>query len=243
MLSSTGSTTNFESFPNLPPELRTKIYEYCLPGPQTVPVRFSSSKSTYYTPSSQSTLLAISRETRSFYLSYYNLLLFSPAHDSVIYVDPAIDTLLFDSLECSPDGELSRDLRECNMRGEIQRVAIDTNLWEVMRIFRVDCLSEIRVLPSLKTLALVLRRDYPERDSEPRAGAGRGQQGIGTLLWDNNDDNTIFGTPGVGTVSTVEQEIRQVHWYVNSVRWELDQSLEMGLWKEGKTPNVQMWLW
>ena len=69
-----------------------------------------------------------------------------------------MDTIFFDSLECSPQGDLAYDLACSPHSDRIQRCAIDVQLWEVLRVFRFDSLSEVRLLRNVQTIALVLRR-------------------------------------------------------------------------------------
>ena len=82
-------------------------------------------------------------------------------------------------------------------------------------------------MPNLKTIALVMPREYD-----------RGLQQRATRM-DALGRETVFIEVDS---NTVQAEIRHIHWYVESLRWELENGLER-FWGAGKPPNVQMWLW
>ena len=138
-----------------------------------------------------------------------------------MFVDYQRDTIFFDSLNCSPRGDLALDLAASPHRSKIVQCAIDAQLWEVLRVFRYDSMSEIKLMRNLKTIALVLRHD---RD--------RG-------LRQTRDDGAVFVEVDSNTVGS---EIRHVHWYVESLRWELENEIQPN-WLSGRQPNVQMWIW
>jgi hypothetical protein len=103
-------------------------------------------------------LLNICTESREVFLSHYTKLVLSPDYPSSVYVSFETDTIFFDSLECSPQGDLAYDLACSPHSDRILRCAIDVQLWEVLRVFRFDSLSEVRLLRNVQTIALVLRR-------------------------------------------------------------------------------------
>jgi hypothetical protein len=216
--------TAFPLFASLPAELRLKIYAHATPSPTLIPVRFSTSSPTphYYTTLPLCPLLSTTRESRQLYLRTHTLLSFSEKYPSCIYIDFENDTLFFDNLDCSPDGDLAHDLESCPQRDRISKIAIDVCLWEVLRVFRFECLSEVKALTNLKSLALVLRRERERSAHEVRGGMG-----IGHVV--------------VEGANTVEQEIMNVRWYAESLRWEIEH-VEGSDWTCGK-PNVQIWLW
>lgn len=230
------SATTFPAFLNLPSELRLKIWTYLLPGPRILPIRFSRTTQSYITPSAPPALLSVSSETRSLFLSHYTLLQLNPNYDSTIYIDFALDTLFFEHEDCSPGGDLAADLRICEFRDRIERVAIDAHLWEILRLFRYDALSEIRCLTGLKNVALVLRRGDEDADEGLGYFTGNEIRFERCLQSQDRLRRMFFEGPG-----TVEQEISQCRWYVSTVKWELDHGSGFE-WKNGEPPAVQMWL-
>src|SRR5436309_3339408 len=100
----------FTVFSSLPSELRIKIWRCAFPGPRVVPVRFQRSSNQYTSNSAPPSLLHVCSESRSLFLSAYTKLILSPKYDSAVFVNFKIDTIFFDNLDCSPDGDLSFDL-------------------------------------------------------------------------------------------------------------------------------------
>lgn len=216
--------SQFSLFPNLPSELRIKIWRVAFPGPRCVAVRYNKQHAQYTSDGPPPTLLQTCAESRNIFLSTYEKLMFSPKHESSVYVDFSRDTIYFNSLACSPDGDLAFDLATSPQRQKILYCAIDAQLWEVLRIFRDSSLSEVAQLRNLKTIALVLRQDY-----ERTLGAV-------PITRDGRETVVIEGD------STMNTEIRHVHGYVNNLRWELEQARDIK-WASGHPPNVQMWIW
>lgn len=219
--------TYFPLFSSLPAELRLKIYAQILPSPRVVPIRFSRASSTYHTTEPPVALLHVCRESRVFFLSFYTLLNLSPRYPSNIYINLGEDTLFFDSLDCSPDGDLALDLGRMNHedRGRVKRIAFDVGLWEVLRVFRWEGLSEVCVLSGLKSVALVLKRE------------NEGSEGTSVRREELRHDNLQINGGG----NTFEEDIRNAHFYVEELRWEIERK-DDGVWTEGR-PNVQLWLW
>lgn len=117
------------------------------------------------------------------------------------------------------------DLKRSPHKDKIERCAVETQVWEVLRVFRFEELSELKWMGGLKTVALVLEREGPRRR---------------VLGWDGREGEGRTGVV-VGEEDTVGGEIRHVLWYVESLRWEIENEGE-GYWG-GLKPNVQMWLW
>ncbi|KAE9365284.1 hypothetical protein N431DRAFT_354150 [Stipitochalara longipes BDJ] len=219
------SSPNFSLFTSLPSELRIKIWRSSFPGPRVVPVRFQRPSSQYISDSSPPSLLHVCSESRSLFLSIYTKLILSPKYDSAVFVNFAIDTIFFDNLDCSPDGDLSLDLARSPHRTRILSCAIDSQVWEILRVFKYDPLSEVRMMPSLRTMALVMLRD--------RDGAGHSR--IQADRYGSQNVNFRMDS------NTVEAEIMHVQGWVDILRTDLQQPLEL-LWT-GDMPNVQMWIW
>lgn len=138
---------------------------------------------------------------------------------------------MFDTLECSPGGDLALDLASSVHRDAIQRVAIDIEFWDVLRLFRWDALSEVKCLGGLKTMSLVLLR-------EQRHGSGAGDAVAG------GDDSEHGSVRQVDGETNVEYEIRHSLWHVECLRGEVERSVrEEGSWGGLSGPNVQLWLW
>ncbi|KAB8296411.1 hypothetical protein EYC80_009155 [Monilinia laxa] len=167
--------TTIPSFINLPSELRLKIWSNLLPGPRTLPIRYSRTKKSYFAPVAPSVLQFISSETRTLFLEHYVLLHLNPAYSSTIYIDFSLDTLCFDHEDCSPSGDLALDFKSCAQSGLIQRVDIDAQFWEILRLFRFDVLSEIKYLTGLRNLTLFLKR-YEEDQQSFGEGYERSRQ-------------------------------------------------------------------
>jgi hypothetical protein len=212
----------FPLFGSLPSELRIKIWKHAFPKPRIVHVRYNRAVQQYTSKSRPPALLYVCVESRSLFLSTYTNLILSPRHESAVFIDFERDTLFFDHLDCSPDGDLSLDLARSPHSKRILRCAIDSQLWEVLRVFRYESLSEVKLMPNLKTIALVMSKDY-ERGTQHRI---TDPDGHGNIFMEV--DSNIVGS-----------EIRQVHWYVESIRWELKHGLE-NHWND--PPHVQMWL-
>lgn len=218
-----GSISAFNPFMNLPSELRINIWQHALPGPRVVAVRFSHAQNRYISDTPPPALLHASPESRSVFLSRYEKLIISATHDSSVFVDFERDTVFFDNVDCSPRGDLALDLASSPHRNKILQCAIDAQLWEVLRFFRFDTMSEIKLLRNLKSIALVLRHDDEED--------------FGQALTNHN-----IGVFREVESNTIGSEIRHVHWYVESIRWELEHGMEL-TWLEGAPPKVQMWIW
>ena len=99
--------------------------------------------------------------------------------------------------------------------------AIDAQLWEVLRVFRHDNLSEVKILKRLKTLWLVLRQDYDRGLRQTR------------MLSEGREMTQVE------VVHTVGSEIQHVHFNVDSIRWDLEHEMDPK-WEGGQAPNVQM---
>jgi hypothetical protein len=217
------SIDTFALFTSLPSELRIKIWQHALPGPRVVAVRYGRVHDRYISDAPPPALLHVCTESRHVFLSTYENLILSATHESSVFVDFKRDTVFFDNLNCSPCGDLALDLATSPHRDKILQCAIDAQLWEVLRVFRYDTVSEIKLLRNLKTIALVLRHDHD-----------RGLRQIRT-----SNDGAVFVEVDSDTVGS---EIRHVHWYVESLRWELEHEMEPK-WLRGQPPNVQMWIW
>ncbi|KAG4027002.1 hypothetical protein MFRU_034g00600 [Monilinia fructicola] len=220
--------TAIPSFIKLPSELRLKIWSNLLPGPRTLPIRYSRTKKSYFAPVAPSVLQFISSETRTLFLEHYVLLHLNPAYSSTIYIDFSLDTLCFDHEDCSPSGDLAMDFKSCTQSGLIERVDIDAQFWEILRLFRFDVLSEIKYLTGLRNLTLFLKR-YEEDQQTFGEGYERSRQreflgGRMLMLFEGQ---------------TTDREIAQCQWYVQTVKWELEHGIEQ--WRNGK-PSVQMWI-
>src|SRR5437868_3062690 len=100
----------FESFTNLPSELRIKIWKFGFPEPRVVPVRFNRASQQYTSTSAPPALVHACSQSRSIFLETYTKLILSPRYTSTVFIDFAHDTIFFDNLDCSPDGDLSYDL-------------------------------------------------------------------------------------------------------------------------------------
>ncbi|CAD6444264.1 5d277f91-c0ec-4941-9ac8-19ee5e35fb5b-CDS [Sclerotinia trifoliorum] len=228
-MSITITTTTAPSFLNLPSELRLKIWSNLLPGPRTLPIRYSRVNKSYFTLIPPSILLSISSETRTLFLEHYVLLNLNPSYNSTIYINFSLDTLCFDHEECSAVGDLALDFKNCPQSSLIQRVDIDVHLWEILRLFRFDALSEIKYLHGLRNLTLFMRRYEEEQqcygEAFERSRLARSRELLaGRMLFEGQ---------------TTDREISQCQWYVQMVKWEVEHGEDE--WIKGK-PSVQMWI-
>lgn len=91
-------------------------------------------------------------------------------------------------------------------------------LWEVLRVFRFDSLSELRLLENLRTVALVMQR---ERDDEPEDSESGGDTEM--------------------RLAAAAGERRDSLFYVENLR----KTLEAGVRSHwgGGVPTVQLWFW
>jgi hypothetical protein len=217
------SPTIFTLFTKLPSELRIKIWTACFPEPRVVSVRYNRTARQYTSKTAPPALLHVCSESRTLFLSTYIKFILSPKYESAVFVDFARDSIFFDNLDCSPEGDLSLDLAKSPHSDRILSCAIDSQVWEVLRVFKYDSLSEVKLMPNLRTIALVMPKDY--------------ERGIHRRV-DTNGRENIFVEIDANPVGS---EIRHVHWYVESLRWELKNALDKH-WT-GDLPNVQMWLW
>lgn len=168
-------------------------------------------------------LMNVCAESRQIFLSHYTRLILSPDYPSGVYVSFDSDTIFFDSLECSPQGDLAHDLACSPHSDRILSCAIDVQLWEVLRVFRFDSLSEVRLLENLRTVALVMRK-----------GRGTGVDGI------EFDGERALAASGL--------ERREGLFYVENLRKTLEASVKRhwdrtsaGCHFEGGIPSVQLW--
>jgi hypothetical protein len=217
-----GAFTEFKLFTSLPSELRINIWKQALPAPRIVPVRYSRAFRQYTSGSAPPSLLHVCQESREVFLKSYEKLLLSKKYESSIYIDFTHDTIFFDSLDCSPEGDLAYDLGTCIQSDRILSCAIDAQLWGVLRVFRSDALSEVRQMRNLRTIALVLPMD----NNEAQAYKGD-RSGSSTVLFEMDSN-------------LVPAEIRHEHWYVQNLRWELSHRLEE--WGHS-IPSAELWLW
>lgn len=213
---------NFSFFTRLPYEIRLKIWEAALPAPRIVPVRYNRLCKQYTSDVPPPALLHACTESRRVFLSVYENFRLSQKFDSSIFVDFARDTIFFDNLDCSPEGDLASDLAMSPQSQKVLYCAIDAQLWEVLRVFRYDNLSEVKLLRRLRTLALVLRQDY--------------DRGLRQTRMTHDGREMVH----VDVVDTVGSEIQHVHFNVESIRAELEHEKDPN-W-EGGPPNVQMWI-
>lgn len=204
---------SFPLFPTLPSELRLKIWQHALPGPSVLPIRFSKSRSLYTTPVRPSSLLSTTSESRAVFLSIYTNLILSPSFQSSVYIDFEHDTIFFDRLECSPRGDLALDLARSPYREKIRKVAICSQLWEVLRVFRQGGLSEVSVLRGLKMLALV-------------------------LVLRGDDTQSV---PVREMSESFEDEVMNVNYHVSALREELEKE-DGSMWASGRAPDVSIWI-
>ncbi|CZS99615.1 uncharacterized protein RAG0_07943 [Rhynchosporium agropyri] len=224
----------FYLFPTLPSELRIKIWRHTFPSPRIIPIRFNRFSQQYVSDNAPPSSLHVCSQSRSIFLETYTNLILSPRYTSTVFIDFTQDTIFFDSLDCSPDGDLSFDLAMSPHADRVLHVAIDAQLWEVLRVFKYDSLSEVRLMRNLKSVALVMRKDYDRgllrRDDGSGEAYGDGERGVGvgSLFVDVEEGNTVGS------------EIRHVHWYVESLRWEMNHKQE-DYWAGGN-PLIQMWL-
>ncbi|RFU32423.1 hypothetical protein B7463_g3898, partial [Scytalidium lignicola] len=230
----------FHSFTLLPPELRLRIWSSAIPPPRIVPVHFCRILDAYASPIANPTLLAVCLESRALGLKHYSKLLLNRKYDSRIYVDFERDTIFFDSLECSPEGDLSFDLAMSGPDGASERIlkcAIDTQLWEVLRVFRIQSLSEIKLLRNLHIFALVLKTELSDQDLEvhyKNSIVPRGRDGTG---------NPLVVERNMELEYREDEAAWHVHCYVQDLRRqvEMEWSRGKGWWKKG-SPDVQMWV-
>lgn len=120
------------------------------------------------------------------------------------------------------------DFKNCIQRDLIQRVDIDVHLWEILRLFRFDALSEIKYLHGLRKLTLFLRRYEDEQEFAHENAANRLVRG-----------RELLGGRMLFESETTDREIAQCQWYVQMVKWEVEHGDDE--WREGK-PSVQMWI-
>lgn len=193
-----------------------------LPGPRVVSVRFNRGANQYTSSTAAPILLRTCPESRTVALETYTNLILSPKYSSSVFVDFARDTVFFDSLDCSPAGDLSYDLATSPHNDRILSCAIDVQLWEVLRVFRYESLSELQWMKNLRTVALIMPKDTG-MNRRPVEGAEGGRLVVGI-------DTNLFS-----------DEVRHAYYYVEGLRQELEKG-DKEHWGNG-VPNVQMWLW
>jgi len=93
-------------------------------------------------------------------------------------------------------------------------------------VFRYDSLSEVKLMPNLKTIALVMSKNYefgaPQRQLS--------EDGREMVLVDSD-------------AMTVESGIRHIHWYVQTLKMDLKHNAETERSWGDNLPHAQMWLW
>lgn len=212
----------FKLFEKLPAELRVKIWKCMFPGPRVVSVRFNRGAKQYTSSTAPPILLRVCLESRTVALETYTNLILSPKYPSSVFLDFARDTVFFDSLDCSPAGDLSYDLATSPHNDRILSCAIDVQLWEVLRVFTYESLSELQWMRNLKTIALIMPKESG-MNRRPAEGGEGGRLVVGV-------DTNMFSA-----------ELRHSYWYVECLQRELERG-SAEHWKSG-IPNVQMWLW
>lgn len=96
----------FSVFPDLPTEIRLKIWTIILPGPRTIAIQYKTKTSNYngkdvsvftgwISPDPPPIALSICQESRSEALKHYQTAFGSHFHFSRIYIDYSIDTVRF----------------------------------------------------------------------------------------------------------------------------------------------------
>jgi hypothetical protein len=224
----------FTIFEKLPSELRIKIWKCILPGPRVVSVRFNRGAKQYTSSTAPPILLRTCPESRAVTLETYTNLILSPQYESSVFVDFARDTVFFDSLDCSPKGDLSYDLATSPHKDRILSCAIDVQLWEVLRVFRYESLSELQWMRNLKTIALLMPKEGLYHGLHGRqAGGDRDGRSV-----DGDEEGRLVVGADTHLFSA---EIRHSYWYVEGLRTELEKGGPEH-WGNG-IPNVQMWLW
>lgn len=214
----------FESFTRLPSELRIKIWKFTFPEPRIVPVRYNRATQQYISTMPAPAILHASGESRALFLETYTNLILSPKHGSAVFVDLAHDTIFFDHLDCSPEGDLSLDLAHSPHADRLLYVAIHVHVWEVLRMFKYEPLSEVNAMRNLRTLALVMSKDYDRGFLQRRVE----YHGTESLIIESESN-------------TVGSELRDVQFAVENLRWELQHKVKLQ-GGQGHIPNVQMWL-
>jgi hypothetical protein len=119
----------FTLFPELPKELRLKIWEFAQE-PRIVEVCQTQDSAAFYSPTAPPTLLHISRESRHIALQNYALSFPNGDHLATIYYNPSIDILYFPAW-CDDRGSIRHFERNTSpeARGKIKRLAIDNLVW------------------------------------------------------------------------------------------------------------------
>ncbi|TVY82419.1 hypothetical protein LSUE1_G005844, partial [Lachnellula suecica] len=186
-------------------------------------IRYSRHLQQYTSDTSPPALLHACAESRHLFLSIYENFTLSKNILSAVFIDFSRDTLFFDHMDCSPEGDLARDLATSPQSQKILYLAIDAHLWEVLRVFKHENLTEVKSLRNLKMLALVLRQDYDRGLRETR------------MMSDGREITHVDVSE-----SMPASEIQHVYFNVDSIRWDLEHD-EDPQW-EGEPPNVQMWI-
>jgi hypothetical protein len=119
----------FTLFPQLPKELRLKIWEFAQE-PRIVEVCQTQDSAAFYSPTALPMLLHISRESRHIALQNYALSFPNGDQPATIYYNPSIDILYFPAW-CDDRGSIWYFERNTSpeARGKIKRLAIDNLVW------------------------------------------------------------------------------------------------------------------
>ena len=212
----------FIHFADLPTELRIRVWRLSFPESRVVPVRYNGTAKQYTSKIPPPALLHACSESRSLFLETYTKFILSPKYDSAIYVDFDRDTIFFDDLNCSPAGDLALDLARSPHRDRILSCAIDGQVWEILRVFKFDSLSEVKVMPNLKTIALVV---------------GNIQDRISTTYGGTN----VFFEPDPLRADEDRGSAERSHidWYTDSLRQDVQNAAYH--WIGGNPPDVEVW--
>ena len=126
-------------------------------------------------------------------------------------------------------------------------------LWEVLRVFRYESLSELQWLGNLRTVALVMPKEREKERGLLGRVAGEGERDARDVRDEERlgggDERRLGDGDGDGGGRLVVEsdadlfsaEIRHSYWYVECLRGELEKDRTKH-WGSG-IPNVQMWLW
>ncbi|KAE9379321.1 hypothetical protein N431DRAFT_325607 [Stipitochalara longipes BDJ] len=153
----------FSLFPSLPLELRTKIWQFSLPGIRLVETRFINMPCHFPMPKLPTPLLHVSQEAREVTLRRYMPLYRLSSPLPLIYINPNVDILFINEHVQQLDAVLSEldiDVLQC-----LRRIALESMMLFVFPNIAGKILPCLLRLSNLERVTIVLPPTNPEEES------------------------------------------------------------------------------
>jgi len=160
----------FTLFPNLPVELRLKIWRFGRPDPQVIVVKYSDSLRRPSVKAPFINLLWVNRESREETQKVYRSLLVGESMDDRVHIDPELDTCLIALTACRSHCACLNILRGMRPAASplLKHLAINAGIW--INHSREE-LRPLLMFPSLErfTIVVITFPDLPRGTTSSKA--------------------------------------------------------------------------